>query len=339
MEWIGISYDARKAVLLSKFPSHKIVVVDFGSASVTKSCDAPEPAPGAAAFPFEEWLADVPGRGLMYVEELGTDGLRTAADAARAISVPREMLVDPSVPCGQSFPASSTQDAKFLVASGEAGVADMGSDNRMNVGIERGGALSVPFLGGERAYFDYRVPAELVGAAARPAASIVLNNREAFGVTVSDLSTGRAQLLMLRKGDMTWHNVPGFGPFFVRGFGSIAAFNETQPKTAQGPASAGASEWRKTETATGPSVEERFKQLRYVLPGKLDLYDVSTEKMYNIVTNQGDSEILLVDDSTVYYRVSDRLYSAAIGTDALGPAKLLAQSESIRDVHWAFIKR
>jgi hypothetical protein len=46
-----------------------------------------------------------------------------------------------------------------------------------------------------------------------------------------------------------------------------------------------------------------------------------------------------VDNNTVYYRVSDRLYSAAIGPEALEPAKLLATADVIRDVHWAFVKR
>jgi hypothetical protein len=77
---------------------------------------------------------------------------------------------------------------------------------------------------------------------------------------------------------------------------------------------------------------------RETYPGILHLYNVATEKYYTITTNQGDSEIILVDNNTVYYRVSDRLYSAAITDSGLDPAKLLATSEIIRDAHWAFYK-
>jgi hypothetical protein len=61
--------------------------------------------------------------------------------------------------------------------------------------------------------------------------------------------------------------------------------------------------------------------------------------MYTIGTNQGDSEILLVTDKTVFYRVSDRLYSAPVTDQGIGTAHLLATADAIRDAHWAFVKR
>jgi hypothetical protein len=76
-----------------------------------------------------------------------------------------------------------------------------------------------------------------------------------------------------------------------------------------------------------------------VFPGRLYLYDVSTDRAYTIVTNQGDSEVLLVQDGVVYYRASDRLYSATIANKGLSPGRLLLTSEVIRDAHWAFVKR
>jgi hypothetical protein len=338
-EWIDVSYAARKAVFLSKLPSHRIVVVDLDSASVVKSCEPPPPPAGMVDYPFKEWLADIPGRGLTYVEHLATPAL-TAQDLATQISAPREMLVDPALPCAESFPESSRQNAKFLVTSGDAGVADLGINGRKDVRIEKNGALSLIFLGGERSYLDYRIPDGVMASIANPGAQVAISNQEVFGVALRDFDHRNApvRLLLFRKRDDTWHEVPGVAASFVRGFGSFAAIAEAEPKTPQNPESPGVSEWRKTETATGPSIEERLKNLPNVLPGKLDLYDVATEKMYHITTNQGDSEILLVDNNTVYYRVSDRLYSAAIGKDGLEPAKLLATSESIRDVHWAFVK-
>jgi hypothetical protein len=216
----------------------------------------------------------------------------------------------------------------------------MGSYDRIDVMIEKNGALSRVFLGGERSYFAYRIPGEVMASIANPGARVVISNGEVFGVSVFDhaRSSEPVRLLLFRKSDSTWHDVPGASAPFVRGFGSFAALMEQTKKSPETPESAGRAEWRKSDSATGPSMSEQFKDLPYVLPGKLDLYDVATEKMYHIDTNQGDSEILLVDNNTVYYRVSNRLYSAAIGKDSLEPAKLLSTSESIRDVHWAFLK-
>ena len=55
-----------------------------------------------------------------------------------------------------------------------------------------------------------------------------------------------------------------------------------------------------------------------------------------ITTDQADSEILLIEKGVVYYRVSDRLYSAPITATGIGTASLLATDEAIRDAHWAF---
>ena len=64
---------------------------------------------------------------------------------------------------------------------------------------------------------------------------------------------------------------------------------------------------------------------------------VDSEKMYPITTNQADSEVLLVENGVVYYRVSDCLYSAEIRGGEIGAPKLLAKAEEVRDAHWAFI--
>jgi hypothetical protein len=88
----------------------------------------------------------------------------------------------------------------------------------------------------------------------------------------------------------------------------------------------------------GPSIQNRFIASDFVFPGRLHLYNIDTGQDTVITTNQGDSEVLLVDKNVVYYRVSNRLYSASITAGAIAMPKLLATDETIRDVHWAFIK-
>ena len=73
-------------------------------------------------------------------------------------------------------------------------------------------------------------------------------------------------------------------------------------------------------------------------PGILYLFNTDTEKYIEWHTGQGDSEILLVEDETVYYRVFDKIYKAAIADgERLGKPELLARdSRVVPYIHWAF---
>ena len=66
------------------------------------------------------------------------------------------------------------------------------------------------------------------------------------------------------------------------------------------------------EARTGPSLSLRLGMGSLIYPGVLHLYDVETEKSYTITTRQADSEIVLVEGGSVYYRINNRLYSAPI---------------------------
>jgi hypothetical protein len=67
------------------------------------------------------------------------------------------------------------------------------------------------------------------------------------------------------------------------------------------------------------------------------LIDSKTGRYYQIRTDQGDSEILLVYKDSVYYRVNDSLFVAPINGNSIGLAKLLVKSDVIPEVHWAFM--
>jgi hypothetical protein len=72
------------------------------------------------------------------------------------------------------------------------------------------------------------------------------------------------------------------------------------------------------------------------LPGVLFLIDTRTGRYLEIRTGQGDSEILLVHNSTVYYRVNDSLFAASLQAESTGQARLLTQNAAVPDMHWAF---
>jgi hypothetical protein len=104
--------------------------------------------------------------------------------------------------------------------------------------------------------------------------------------------------------------------------------------------SPGIEERRKSNTQTGAPFDDRalrFKKVYY--PGILYLYNIASKKYIEWNTGQGDSEILLIQDKTVYYRVNDKIFKVQIlSGDKLGKLELLIQDERVPDIHWAFLR-
>ena len=104
--------------------------------------------------------------------------------------------------------------------------------------------------------------------------------------------------------------------------------------------SPGIEERRKSNTQTGAPFDDRalrFKKVYY--PGILYLYNIHSKEYIEWNTGQGDSEILLVQNRMVYYRINDKIYKASIiGEDKLGKPDLLIQDERVPDIHWAFLR-
>lgn len=94
---------------------------------------------------------------------------------------------------------------------------------------------------------------------------------------------------------------------------------------------------QKSSTRQQIHLEDLFQYVPVTFSGDLSLYNTGSKRMYTIHTGQGDSEILLVDGNTVYYRVNDSLYRAQIGQSQIEKAQLLAQDDSIQLAHWALL--
>lgn len=86
-----------------------------------------------------------------------------------------------------------------------------------------------------------------------------------------------------------------------------------------------------------PLTDERFHRGGRYYPGMLFLIDTATGRYYEIRTDQGDSEILLVNESSVYYRVNKRLLVGTIQAGLIGPPHLLVEDDAVPEVHWAFM--
>jgi len=89
--------------------------------------------------------------------------------------------------------------------------------------------------------------------------------------------------------------------------------------------------------------DTRAKEYQLYPEGILNLYNINTQKNieWDALENgehQGDSEILLVQDDTVYYRINDKIYEALIINGVkLGESKLLVKDPRVPDIHWVFL--
>jgi hypothetical protein len=325
-EWIGVSYDWRKAVLLSKQPA-RVVVFDFDKTKVVKSCSIPVDHSMPTLYLISEWLADVPIEGPSFQQHLSSANIKT--------NVVQSMSLEPSSPCDKSFMNVDGNDMKNIVAQGSAGVPGFVSWD--------GAPLHLDDDGNMYGWVSRRVTlGRAIPAALRKGlqgASLRISNSQLLAVDVLD-ATGTTHVLVFRKRDGTWHSLPKLTESypFLRGFDKFIAFTETNVKGTQHSESAGRAAWRTAEVGRGPAIAEEFDRTGSVFPGRLHFYDIDTQRVYTIATNQGDSEILLIEDGTVYYRASDCLYSAPIMDTVIGESKVLATDEAIRDAHWAFIK-
>lgn len=86
----------------------------------------------------------------------------------------------------------------------------------------------------------------------------------------------------------------------------------------------------------------RFEKLKIYPTGILFLYDINSKKYFEWQATengepQGDSEILLVRNNEIYYRINDKIYKRLIINSKLGNEQLLLQDEMVTSIHWAFL--
>lgn len=345
IEWMAISYDRRKAVIVQENVSETMLVLDLDRASIVKRCKRPLVEDGVR---IAQWLADVPGRGPTFEWHLAP------ADVKRPIV--QGMVIDPSVPCAESFTAVDPSEIRNVIAHGSPGVGDTVAPDGIFANIDAAGNLNAP-LGAVNVPFDYRIPPELLRGISHPFTKIVANNSQILVLSVVEFRRMDLRFLAFRKRDKTWHTIPVQSDYYgrLRGFGNYVAIIEgrvkkyiaaqagrpelfIEPRSDAGDVSAGKADWSRKSSGTGPDLEDSFDNSLAVYPGRLHVYDIDSGHVYMIATNQADSEVLLIESSIVYYRVTDRLYSAPITEKGIGSARIVATDELIRDAHWAFIK-
>lgn len=346
LEYVAISYDLRKAVIVPNDILNRdkaVVVVDLDRGDVIKECV--RPAAEKLYAMVGKWLADIPGQGPVLVWMLVGD----SPDIPQTFG----MLLDSSRSCEDSFPGVTEASLGHISIHGTAG---WGFDEGTYVAMDHGDARR-PFQSGAVAAFDVTtIPQNLRNGVDAP--WVISNNRKVLVLDTKNRDSTIHNTLVFRKRDRTWLRIPApSGILLQRAFGSFVVLTEapynratlaqfkkntgtiTMTRNAADEQSAGAAEWRDHDSEFGPNIRDHFEfEDPRVFSGRLHVFDVETERLLTIETHQADSEVLLIENNTAYYRVSDRLYSAPINEKGIGAAKLIAKDELIRDSHWAFIK-
>jgi hypothetical protein len=333
-EWIGVSYEWRKAVFLATWEK-AVFVVDLDRAAVTKSCKSPDPQGRSY---ITSWLADTPGQGPTFVwEEAGAHPIKDA--------VWQGMVLDRAIPCEKSFVRLDATAIRHAVAHGSPGIADIvNSDGVLTIVDENGTGEIAGATPGKRIPLGFGIPLEFLRGIERRGGYMgymAINDSHAFVLAIRD-KADRYFDFVFRKSDRTWHKLPRSGDY-LRGFGRYIASTEVlRAANARSIPSAGIDKWKPGREDVRPDLKERLKDINehdpISYPGRLHVYDIDTERLFTINTGQGDSEVLLIESGMVYYRAADQLFSGEITSRGIGSPRLLAADDSIRDAHWAFIK-
>jgi hypothetical protein len=347
LDWIAVSPDLHAAVML-EWDHYTALVFDLDKLETVKQCDLQVNGDLTGG----KWLANVPGRGPSYQAWL---------DDIDSHALFRSLSLSPDVPCGEWLDRKvGPQEIIYISANGNVAnpfVLNANSDGTF-ASVDRDGSLFTEMGAGNRVRLEFRLPAGL-SFSEEPGSfiGISVDNLQVRVITYRG-SDEQLHYLVFRKRDQSWHQIPdSLSPAMVSGAGPYISLTETalkpsiskniHPKRSirelkglkDQEMSAGAKDWNTHERDTGPNLRTVMGGAEYVYTGKLSLYDIETGQVFTIETNQGNSEILLVDNQMVYYRINDRLYSAEINKSGLGAPQLLATDEIINDVHWAFSKR
>jgi hypothetical protein len=62
-----------------------------------------------------------------------------------------------------------------------------------------------------------------------------------------------------------------------------------------------------------------------------------TDLRYTIHTGEGDSEVILATNDSVYYRVNDAIFRADVVSGKLATGVKIVEGPDVPQAHWAFL--
>lgn len=343
VDTIRVDYDRRKLVITSPNTiPHRVDVIDMSAPLIENHVNLNYDS--SQMLPLRTYLLEVPGRGLFVAYEMWTTTTHEIMNNLLTVSVDTEHSSVTNLPV--------TQLTNVRVAGYVGGALP----TRLQTPEVRGNPLHI--LLNDPTGCATNIPRPpYIPAAESPLSDsydlAVVN--DSIDVLVPFRPPEWKAIDILDKSAGTWHRVSlPFEVSRVRAFGSWIAAMSTEPRAGVQPSPGRvmvyAADTRRLRASPGKnkrlaevldsygnSVDERFDISEDYFPGDLVVLNGHTGQIFTIHTGEGDSEVVLVTDSAVYYRVNDALYEATISSGKLGNGVKVAEGPAIVQVHWAFL--
>lgn len=233
---------------------------------------------------------------------------------------------------------SNSLDLKNVLASGIPGGVVPGDVIYMSAGSD--GALY--FVIGDRKFkTDWYLPKDIVFSE-KDVIVAYINTKNMLVLSSKDNKKrsyegiGSSSYYFLNKKSALWEKVVfSGGRTEIRSFGNWIAGYVADMSRKEGAVSEDIT--KKVISETGNPIDWRIEMANVYLPGELFLFNIYTKEKHVIKTGEPDSEILFVDDKFIYLRIKDQIFKKKIYDQVTGNGELLIKSDSIVDVHWAFL--
>lgn len=231
---------------------------------------------------------------------------------------------------------------KNIYLTGFMGGNVVGADYILSYNREKDGYLEIIVTGdrSKRPCFPYELPKQYrFKTSSRHTVSI--NNNNYFLVNgekkTRQTGLGSRQVILYDKKKEEWHDIILTGNLSrIRGFSEwLCGYIADDGEYFMDKQRPGSSLWK--DRATGLSPALRYEGM--YAPGILYFYNPSSKVYFELHTNQADSEVVLIQNNKVIYRVYDELYKAdLVDGNRLGESRLLLKDDRVPDIHWAFYR-
>jgi hypothetical protein len=343
-EWVSVDYDRGIAVVGSPVAWPKdFAVIDMSAPS--KATTVHIPYDDHDLIPIGFYLLDLPGRG---------EAVAAALAHVPLVNIGKDPFVAPRglntvFLEGPLNPATTLPLGflRFVRVSGKAGGGLPGMQHLPEV---RGDPLHILVADRKGWSTDLPRPSYFQTDPNTEVYLLAVNN-DAIAVLTPFGDSSAGPIDIYNKHTKEWHRalipwdvtcVRAFGPWIAAmtaetasplllPAGPVAKFT---PKKTSGP---GALKREEEIILPKLSVEGLFSETSLIFPGELVLYNAFSRATIKIKTGEADSEVLLVTDAAVFYRVNDVLYRCPLNGSALGESVVLASGDEIVQAHWAFL--
>lgn len=231
---------------------------------------------------------------------------------------------------------------KNIYLTGFMGGNVVGADYILSYSREEDGFLEIIVTGDrtKRPCFPYELP-EQFRHKNFSRHTVSINNDNIFLVNgrkeTKKNNLGTRQVIIYDKKKQAWSELILLGNLSrIRGFSDwLCGYVGDDSKSLLNKPLPGSSLWK--DRATGLSPDLRYEGM--YAPGILYFYNPSTGVYFELDTGQADSEVVLIQDNKVLYRVYDELYETElVEGKRLGESKLLLKDDRVPDIHWAFYR-